>query len=105
MNILSTVFAGESQGSSLSGRATWSWLRARTTRFWSMKNGWIVVSHDVNSMPGQAYARIADGSPVAGLLMAQQSDAIGEIIENLLLIWSASEAGEWEGQVVFLPLL
>ena len=66
--------------------------------------GMIVVSHDVNTMPAQAYARLAAGRPVAGLLMVKQTDPIGPIIDSLVLIWSASEAEEWHGQVVFLPL-
>ena len=66
--------------------------------------GMIVVSHDVNIMPAHAYARLAAGRPVAGLLMVKQTDPIGPIIDSLVLIWSASEAEEWHGQVVFLPL-
>jgi len=52
------------------------------------------VSHDVNTMPAAAYARLAAGKTIAGLLMVQQIDPVGAIIENLLLIWSASEAEE-----------
>ena len=64
----------------------------------------LVVSHDVNTMPAAAYARLAAGKTIAGLLMVQQIDPVGAIIENLLLIWSASEAEEWNNQVCFLPL-
>jgi predicted nuclease of predicted toxin-antitoxin system len=66
--------------------------------------GLIVVSHDVNTMPAAAFARLATGHPMAGLLMAHQADPVGLIISNLILIWSASEAEEWNGQVRFLPL-
>jgi predicted nuclease of predicted toxin-antitoxin system len=34
----------------------------------------IVVSHDVNTMPANAYIRIRTGAPVAGLLMVKQGD-------------------------------
>jgi hypothetical protein len=64
----------------------------------------LIVSHDVNTMPAAAYARLAAGKTIAGLLMVQQTDPVGAIIENLLLIWSASEAEEWNNQVCFLPL-
>lgn len=47
-------------------------------------------------MPAAAYERMAEGRPIAGLLMVQQTAPIGPIIDNLLLIWSASEAAEWE---------
>ncbi len=65
--------------------------------------GVIIVSHDVNTMPAAAYERMAEGRPIAGLLMVQQIAPIAPIIDNLLLIWSASEAAESENQVVFLP--
>jgi hypothetical protein len=46
---------------------------------------------------------MAEGRTIAGLLMAQQSSPIGPIVDDLLLIWSASEAEEWENQGVFVP--
>ena len=64
----------------------------------------IVVSHDVNTMPAAAYDRLAAGKTIAGLLLVQQTYPVGIIIENLFLIWSASEAEEWNNQVCFLPL-
>jgi len=67
-------------------------------------HGFIVVSHDVNTMPAEAYARLSAGQTMAGLLMVQQTHPVGAIIESLLLIWSASEAEEWQNQVCFLPL-
>ena len=66
--------------------------------------GLLVVSHDVNTMTGHAYARVATGDSVAGLLMVQQTQPIGAVIDSLVLIWSASEAEEWQGQIRFLPL-
>jgi predicted nuclease of predicted toxin-antitoxin system len=65
----------------------------------------MVVSHDVNTMPAEAYTRLAEGKTIAGLLMVQQIHPVGLIIENLTLIWLASEAEEWKNQVCFLPLL
>jgi Domain of unknown function (DUF5615) len=64
----------------------------------------ILVSHDVNTMSAHAYARVESGQRLAGLLMAHQATPVAAVIESLLLIWSASEAEEWENQVRFLPL-
>src|SRR5262249_602050 len=66
--------------------------------------GLIGVSHDVNTMPAHAWDRLATGQLLSGLLMVPQTHSIGPIIDNLVLIWSASEAEEWQGQVCFLPL-
>lgn len=65
-------------------------------------HGFIVVSHDVNTIPAAAYERLGAGAIMAELLMVQQTSPIGPVIEDLLLICSASEAGEWENQVCFL---
>jgi len=67
-------------------------------------HGLIVVSHDVNTMPAEAFTRVAAGLPMAGLLMARQTLQVAAVIDDLVLIWSASEAREWQGQVVFLPI-
>lgn len=63
----------------------------------------LMVSHDVNTMPAAAYARMEAGEIIAGLLMVPQTSPVSAIIENLLLIWSSSEAEEWQNQVSFLP--
>jgi hypothetical protein len=55
-------------------------------------------------MPAAASARLARGLTFPGLLLARQRHPIAPVIESLLLIWSNSEAEEWEGQVQFLPL-
>ena len=67
-------------------------------------NGYLLVSHDVNTMPGYAYTRLAAGEPMLGLFMVNQSEPIGPVIDSLVLVWSASEQEEWQGQVHFLPL-
>lgn len=71
---------------------------------YAAREGLIVVSHDVNTMPAEAYARIEADQPLSGLIMVRQDDPIGVIIEDLILIWSASESEEWRDQVFFLPL-
>jgi hypothetical protein len=68
------------------------------------REGWIVISHDVNSMTAAAYDFLAAEQRLAGLLIVHQSDAISPILDSLMLIWSASEAKEWTGVVEFLPL-
>lgn len=67
-------------------------------------NGYIVVSHDVNTMIGAARARVSAAHPMSGLLIVKQTDPVGPVIEDLVLIWESSDADEWFGQVVYLPL-
>jgi hypothetical protein len=39
-----------------------------------------------------------------GVLIIPQQLSIGETIEELLLIWSDSEAEEWVNRILYLPL-
>jgi hypothetical protein len=55
-------------------------------------------------MPANAFARLAAGLPLLGLLMVRQIQPVGPVIDSLILIWSASEAEEWHNRVAFLPL-
>ncbi len=68
------------------------------------RNSLLVVSHDVNTMSAHAYARMNGGEKMTGLLMVHQMTPLALVIDNLVLIWAASEAEEWENQVRFLPL-
>jgi hypothetical protein len=68
------------------------------------ERAWVVVSHDVSTMPAAATAvRDAGGVP-GGLIMVRQTLPIRTVLDQLFLIWSTTDAHEWPGQVVFLPL-
>src|SRR5215203_6356568 len=56
------------------------------------EQGLIVVSHDVNTMSAHAYARVADGEAMAGLLLARQLAPTRPVIDSLIEIWERSEA-------------
>jgi hypothetical protein len=71
---------------------------------YAAREGWLVISHDVNTMPRHVRTRLEAGQTIAGLLMVRQPQPIGPVIDCLILIWSASEAHEWENQICFLPL-
>ena len=83
------------------GMATWS---DREVLNFAARERWIVVSHDVNTMREAAATRLVTGLPMSGLLLVHQRTPVSAIIESLLLIWAASEAEEWAGQIEFLPL-
>ena len=68
------------------------------------REGFIVVSHDVNTMRAAAGARLTNGQEMAGLLLVHQRSPITQTIEDLILIGVASDAAEWVGEIQFLPL-
>jgi uncharacterized protein DUF5615 len=68
------------------------------------EHGFLLVSHDVNTMTRHAAERIGAGLLMPGVLVCHQGDRIGAIIDDLIMIWAASEAEEWTNQVIFLPM-
>ena len=50
------------------------------------------------------FARFIEKQTSPGLVIVSQELDIGPAIEELLLVWAASEAEEWENAVIFLPL-
>lgn len=71
---------------------------------WAASEGRLVLTHDAATLIGYAYDRVAAGLPMPGIIEARQHVPIGVVIEELLLLVDASREGEWEGQVVYLPL-
>jgi len=69
----------------------------------SADRGRILISHDRRTMPAH-FARFLDGRSSPGLIIVPQDLDIGLAIENLLLVWAASDAEEWTDKVGFLPL-
>lgn len=64
----------------------------------------VLITHDRNTMTRCFRERLDAGMPTPGMLiLPQQSAAIGEIIESLLLVWTASQSDEWRSQVVYIP--
>lgn len=71
---------------------------------WAAENGRVVLTHDVSTMTKFAYERVAAGEPMPGVFEAPCSMAIGDAIENILILVECSHEDEWEGQVRYLPL-
>ena len=38
------------------------------------------------------------------MIVAGQRLAVGQVVEDLILIWTASQAEEWTNRIVYLPL-
>lgn len=65
----------------------------------------IVVSHDTSTMPVHFSARLRSGRMSPGVFLARQSASVGQVVEAILLVWSASALEEWAGQIHYLPSL
>ena len=71
---------------------------------WAVENGFIILSHDVNTMRGYYYDRLNAGLPVPGLFLIHGTKPVAEVLESLVLILLASEESEWQGVIRFLPI-
>jgi hypothetical protein len=71
---------------------------------WAAQSGRIVLTHDVSTMTKYAYERVEAGLPMPGVCEVKRSVPIGQAIEDILILAECSLEGEWEGQVLFLPL-
>lgn len=64
----------------------------------------VLVSHDVGTMPAQFRAFREAGKHSSGVFLIPQSLDVGTAIDELLFIWLASEASDWDGRLEWLPL-
>jgi hypothetical protein len=63
-----------------------------------------LVSHDVGTMPAHFRLFKEAGKHSAGVFLVPRSLDVGTAIDELLLIWLASEASDWEDRLVWRPL-
>lgn len=63
----------------------------------------VLVTHDVTTMPGW-FQECVEERRCAGLILVPEKLPIRDAIEDLLLIWHATEAEEWVNQMLRLPL-
>ncbi|MFN7948445.1 MAG: DUF5615 family PIN-like protein [Blastocatellia bacterium] len=65
--------------------------------------GRVLITHDHRTMP-QHFAEFISRHESPGVFIIPQHLSISEAIEELLLIWSDSEAEEWRNCILYLPL-
>lgn len=70
---------------------------------WAAERGYLVVTHDVNTMIGYANNRILRGLIMPGLIVIIQAASVGVVIDDLMLLVLCSEDNEWDSQIIYLP--
>jgi len=65
--------------------------------------GRVLVTHDVRTMP-RPFGEFITRSECPVLIIVPRTMPIGQVIEEILLIWHASEAEEWTNVLRRLPL-
>jgi hypothetical protein len=65
--------------------------------------GRVLVTHDRKTMPG-AFGAFATQRQSSGVLIVPQSLPVVVAIEELLLVWAASDAEDWINMISPVPL-
>jgi hypothetical protein len=67
--------------------------------------GRILVSHDFQTLPWHFADFVQARGPSPGAILVPQYMPVGEAIAELVLIWGASDAREWQDRIGTIPLL
>jgi len=71
---------------------------------WLEANGCMLVTNNRATIPVHLQAHLAQGRHVPGIVQLPRRMSIGAILDDLLLIWGASQPAEFQDQIVYLPL-
>jgi predicted nuclease of predicted toxin-antitoxin system len=70
---------------------------------WAAQEGRVLLTQDRNTMVGYAYERVTAGQPMPGVIVLTERQAIGDAIQDILLLAECYTADEIKDRVVFLP--
>jgi hypothetical protein len=71
---------------------------------WCEDNSFILVTNNRRSMPRHLQEHLAAGRHVPGIFLLGPNMGFGDAIDELLLIWEASDAAEYRDTIIYLPL-
>lgn len=71
---------------------------------WIETQGCLLITNNRATMPVHLQAHLAQGRHVPGIVQLPRRMGIHTIVDDLLLLWGASLPGEFQDQIVYLPL-
>jgi predicted nuclease of predicted toxin-antitoxin system len=71
---------------------------------WAAQNDRVVLTRDIRTMRNYAHERVRQGKPMPGVIQTRRGASIKTMAEDILILAGASQPGELEGQVIFVPL-
>lgn len=71
---------------------------------WIEKTGYVLVTANRRTIPEHTRAHYAAGRRIPGILLLRHGTSIGEVIEQLYLLWVASDAEEYVDKILYLPM-
>lgn len=67
------------------------------------RDGRILVSHDQTTMP-RHFSEFVHSSHSPGLIVVPQHLALRDVVDDLILMWTVTQAEEWTNRIAFLPI-
>lgn len=67
------------------------------------RDGRILVTHDQSTMP-RHFGEFVRSQRSPGVIVVPQHLPLGEVADDLILIWAATQAQEWIDRILFLPI-
>jgi len=75
-----------------------------TVLAWAEATARVVLTHDVNTMPGFAYERIRNDQGMSGLVVIPDDLGIGAAVDDLVVIATRFDLGRLSQRVLYRPL-
>lgn len=70
---------------------------------WAEREKYTLISRDRSTMRDHVIDHLAAGHHTWGVFLLRQQRTWSEIIECLILIWSASQAEDWQDRIEWIP--
>ncbi len=71
---------------------------------WAAHENRVLLTHDRNTITKFAYERVVAGKRMPGGIEVSRSGPISAAIDDILLLSLTSNSGDWDSQIVYLPL-
>ena len=71
---------------------------------WCEENQFMLVTNNRKSMPDHLTDHLEKGRHIPGILELNPNMGIGETVDELMLIWGASEPLEYQDLILYLPV-
>jgi len=71
---------------------------------WAEEHGCLFVTNNRATMSGHLRDHLAAGGHVPGILVISRRLSLGDVIDELYLVWAASHPDEYQDRIVYLPL-
>jgi len=71
---------------------------------WIEQEGYVLVSRNRRTLPRHLHEHLEAGGHVPRIFLLRRRYSLGQIIEDLMLIWEAGNPEEYRDRVEYLPL-